>query len=177
MVVPSGSLLWEDTVRTPRSGTARRQPPLEAKQSILKAQQQLLPLVRRVLAVPLLLVLELSHDVNQCTEILPELLGLCLELLDILHERDQLPGQGIKLLEHRFGSGSLQRGQEGLGFRPQTVNVLLVMRHLFVQTLHLSQTLLDGGFIVRSCLEGNFCGDGVLHALYLRTHYNIHPPT
>jgi hypothetical protein len=127
--------------------------------------------VGRILAVPLLLVLELPHDVDQRTQLLPELLLLCFELLDILHQRDQLSGKGIKLLEHGFGSGSLQRGQECLGFRPQAVNVLLVTRHLFVQTLHLSQTLLDGGFVVSPRLEGNFCCDGVLHALHLRTHY------
>jgi hypothetical protein len=56
--------------------------------------------VGRILAVPLLLVLELAHDVDQRTQLLPELLLLCFELLDILHQRDQLPGKGIKLLEH-----------------------------------------------------------------------------
>jgi hypothetical protein len=43
--------------------------------------------------------------------------------------------------------------------------------------LHLSQTLLDGGFVVRPRLEGNFCCDGVLHALHLRTQYNIRQQT
>jgi hypothetical protein len=38
--------------------------------------------------------------------------------------------------------------------------------------LHLGQTLLNSGFVVRPRLEGNFCRDGVLHALHLRTHYN-----
>jgi hypothetical protein len=44
--------------------------------------------VGRLLAVPLLLVLELAHDVNQRTQLLPELLLLRFELLDILHQRD-----------------------------------------------------------------------------------------
>jgi hypothetical protein len=126
--------------------------------------------VGRILTVPLLLVCELAHDVEQRTQLLPKLLVLCFEFLDILHQRDQLPGKGIKLLEYGFGSSSLQCGQECLGFHPQTVNVLLVARHLVVQTLHLSQTLRDGGFVVRPRLEGNFCCDGVLHALHLRTH-------
>jgi hypothetical protein len=128
--------------------------------------------VGRVLTVPLLLVLDLSHDINKRTEILPELLVLCLELLHILREREQLPGKGVNLFEHGVGSGSLQRSQECLGFSPQTINALLVPRHLLVQTLHLGQTLLNSGFVVCTCFEGNFCRDGVLHALHLRTHYD-----
>jgi hypothetical protein len=92
-------LLRKNAVRTTRSGTAWRQPPL---------------------------VLELSHNVDQRTERLPELLFLCLELLRILHQREQLPGKGVTLFEHDIGSGSLQCCQECLGFGLQVVNVLLV---------------------------------------------------
>jgi hypothetical protein len=113
----------------------------------------------------------LSHDVDQRTERLPELLFLCIELLRILHQREQLPGKGVNLFEYDIGSGSLQRRQECLGFSSQAVNVLLVTRHLFVQTLHLSQTMLDGGLVVSSRLEENFCRDGVFHTLHLRIHY------
>jgi hypothetical protein len=59
----------------------------------------------------LLHVLALPHDVDQHTEPLPELLLLCLELLHILHEREQLPGKGVDLFEHGLGSGSPRRGQ------------------------------------------------------------------
>lgn len=93
--------------------------------------------MRRGLAVPLLLVRELAHHVNQRPEPLPELLLRCLELLHILHQREPLPGKGINLLAYGVGSGRLQRGQECLGFRPQAVNVLLVTHHLCVQTLPL----------------------------------------
>jgi hypothetical protein len=44
---------------------------------------------------------------------------------------------------------------------------------LFVQTLHLGQTLLDGGLVFRPRLEGNFCRNGVLQHLHLCTHSNI----
>jgi hypothetical protein len=125
--------------------------------------------VGHVLAVSLLLVLELLHDFDQHTALLPKLLLLGLELLDVLHQGDQLPSKRINLLEHGISSDRLQRGQESLGFRPQSVNVLLVTFHLFVQTLHLSQTLLDNSLVVSPRLEGNFCRDGVLHALHLRT--------
>ena len=86
----------------------------------------------RMLVVLLLLVLEFAHDVKPHTPLLPKPLLPCLELLDILHQRDQLLGQDIKLREHGCGSSRLQRGQECRGFHPQAVNVLLVTRHLFV---------------------------------------------
>jgi len=133
--------------------------------------------VGRVLAVPLLLVFELSHNVDQHTELLPELLLLCLKLLHILHQQEQLPGKGINLFEQSVGSGRLQHGQECLGFSPQAINVLLVTRHLCVQTLHLSQTLRNSGFVVSPRLEGNFSRNGVFHALHLRTHYHIRRQT
>ena len=72
---------------------------LEAQQCVLKVQQQLLQLVGRVLAAPLLLALKLSHAVDQRTGLLSELLLLCFQLLDILHQGDQLPGKRINLLE------------------------------------------------------------------------------
>ena len=40
----------------------------------------------RILAVPLLLVLALAHDIDQRTQLLPVLLLLCFELLDILQD-------------------------------------------------------------------------------------------
>ena len=54
----------------------------------------------------------------------------CLQLLDSLHQRDQLPGKGIKLLEYGFGSGSLQLGPERRRFLAQSVNVLLSTEQL-----------------------------------------------
>jgi hypothetical protein len=135
-----------NTVRITRSGTSWRQPPL---------------------------VLELSHNVDQHTERLVELLFLCPELLHILHQREQLPRKGVNLFEHDIGSGSLQRRQECLGFSSQAVSVVLVTRHLFVQTLPRSQTLLDDGLVVSPRLEGNFCRDGAFHTLRLRINYTI----
>src|SRR5262249_15643465 len=44
---------------------------------------------------------------------------------------------------------------------------------LFVLTLHLGQTLLDGGLVFRPRLEGNFCRNGVLQHLHLCTHSHI----
>jgi hypothetical protein len=125
-----------------------------------------------VLAVSLLVVRELAPHVKQRPEVLPELLLRCLELLHIRHQREPLPGKRINLFAHDVGSGRLQRSQECLGFRPQAVNVLLVTHQLFVQTLHLGQTLLNRDFVVSPRFEGNFCRDSVLHALHLRTHFN-----
>ena len=87
MTSTSSPFLWKDTVGTTSSGTARWQPPREASPGMLKVQLPLLPLVGRLLAVPLPLVLALSHDIEQRTEPMPKRLGLCLELLYILHPR------------------------------------------------------------------------------------------
>jgi hypothetical protein len=137
-------LLRKNTVRITRSGTAWRQSPL---------------------------VFELSHNVDQHTERLLELLFICLELLHILHQHEQLPGKDLNLFEHDIGSGSLQRRQECISFSSQAVSVLLVAHHVFVQTLHHNQTLLDSGLLVSLRLEGNFCREGVFHTLHLGINY------
>jgi hypothetical protein len=54
----------------------------------------------------------LSYNLNQPTETVPELLVLGPERLDVLHQRDLLPGKRIHLLTHGVGSSHLQRGQE-----------------------------------------------------------------
>ena len=106
-----------------------------------------------------------------------ELLVVGLELLHILRQCKQLPGKGIDLLEHGFGSASLQLGQKRLCLSPQPVNILLVTLPLLVQTLHLGQTLLNGGFVIRRRLQRNFCCNGVIHSVYLHIQYNTRQQT
>ena len=91
------------TVRTTRRGTTGRESLREAKQRILKTQQQIFPLVSRVISIPLLLVLELSNNFNQLAQLLAKLLLLRFELLHILHQSDQLSCNGITLFEHDSG--------------------------------------------------------------------------
>ncbi len=123
-----------------------------AKESIFQAEKQVFTVTLRVLMVANLLMPPFPNQLRDLFQFLPEFFSLGLEFFNILNERESLHDSCIYGFEH-----NLQRSQfrdNGLSFRFQAINFLLVFAHLLSQMFHFRQAMFDHVFVFRFGLRG-----------------------